>query len=297
MVLQYEGCEIILGRDWFKACKPIELNCDDMTITVKWLGPTLKLIANKSQVASRVIFLKDIEGNYILSVQKTTLEENSEMNGLLSEIGNAFKVSEGLKKVFYWLGMKLHVENFVKTCDVCLKNKLHFVLLKSSPQALPVYDPRLNGYILPNSTTHSYMVTNQGVLKDIVQQSKVMMCSLKENLISIHTMMAIYADKPRSKKHFEVGDQSPPVQKNTHSLPFYLSLDSAQEVEAVAGGENRATDVSPLVYTLVKSWLAVEALKENDVVLFYKLMFRGEKVSRVSHFKRKAEHDLQLSLN
>ncbi|KAH6824136.1 sec23/sec24 transport family protein [Perilla frutescens var. hirtella] len=69
-----------------------------------------------------------------------------------------------------------------------------------------------------------------------------------------------------------------------------------QEVEVVARDENEAAKVSPMVFTTEKLWSVVEALKANDVVLFYKLAFEAEEVNYVNRPKRKAKQKLHLIL-
>ncbi|KAH6817620.1 hypothetical protein C2S51_001223 [Perilla frutescens var. frutescens] len=71
----------------------------------------------------------------------------------------------------------------------------------------------------------------------------------------------------------------------------------AKEVESIAGGKNGAAKVSSMVFITTCPWKVVGALKANDIAMFYKAVFGEEKVSHITHPKRKSEQKLPLIIS
>ncbi|KAH6817325.1 cactus-binding carboxy-terminal [Perilla frutescens var. frutescens] len=118
-LLQHEGCDIILGGDWLRACTPIELDYEKMTVTIGWGGKKIKMFAHRSQVDCKTPF-----------------------------------------------------------------------------QALYGYAP---AYL----ATGPYLDAVNTEVKDTLQERKLMLGNLKENLLAAQNCMKVYADKSREEKSYE----------------------------------------------------------------------------------------------
>ncbi|KAH6820459.1 hypothetical protein C2S53_002617 [Perilla frutescens var. hirtella] len=107
-LLQLEGCDIILGGDWLKACSPIELDYEKMTVAIHCKGRKIKLLAHKSQPECQMIShhtlykmmhsqaTHEIEEVYLVANQTLTQSENPKLQKLLEEFEMIFQEPQGL---------------------------------------------------------------------------------------------------------------------------------------------------------------------------------------------------------
>ncbi|KAK6121531.1 hypothetical protein DH2020_044722 [Rehmannia glutinosa] len=97
MLLENEGCDLILGGDWLKSCTPIELDYDKMTFTVTFMGRRIKIQALRSIAECKMISgpslyklinqesSAEVEAVYVVSVNNTIPSENSTLHDLLTK--------------------------------------------------------------------------------------------------------------------------------------------------------------------------------------------------------------------
>ncbi|KAK6115436.1 hypothetical protein DH2020_007705 [Rehmannia glutinosa] len=95
-LLKNEGCDLILGGDWLKACTPIELDYDKMTFTVTLKGRRVKLQALTSITECQFIsghslfellhmnHEEQVEAMYVLTVQDSNSVADPKLLSLLS---------------------------------------------------------------------------------------------------------------------------------------------------------------------------------------------------------------------
>ncbi|KAH6799229.1 hypothetical protein C2S51_035713 [Perilla frutescens var. frutescens] len=107
-LLQHEGCDVILGGDWLKACSPIELDYELMAVTIRWMRKKLKLFANKThsecQFMSHHFLFKllhttlksEVEEVFVVTVQADNPTKNQQLEGLITEFEDIFQEPEGL---------------------------------------------------------------------------------------------------------------------------------------------------------------------------------------------------------
>ncbi|KAH6761080.1 hypothetical protein C2S51_018029 [Perilla frutescens var. frutescens] len=88
-LLQHEGCDVILGGDWLKACTPIELDYKKMAVTINCGGKKFQIFANKSTADCSLISHHslykllhtkarvEVEEIFVVTSQKSDYSESS----------------------------------------------------------------------------------------------------------------------------------------------------------------------------------------------------------------------------
>ncbi|KAH6764801.1 hypothetical protein C2S51_016050 [Perilla frutescens var. frutescens] len=168
LIKVHKGCDVILGDDWLKACSSIELDYELMTITVKWMGKKLKLYANKSQSECQFI-----------------------------SHHSPFKLM--------YTSSKKEVEEFYKEAGT----EQAFLLLKQTMtqkcQAMRTITSfqALYGYAPSYFATGPYLNASNEEVNEVIQERKLMLQQLKENLRRAQGRMRTYANRSREEKQFE----------------------------------------------------------------------------------------------
>lgn len=110
-LLQNDGCDIILGGDWLKACTPIKYDYDKMIVTLRVNGKKIKLQTHTSTATCSFIsfqslhslmsssFESEIEEVFLITTPKLDGHENVKLTQLLEEYSDLFHEPKGLPPV------------------------------------------------------------------------------------------------------------------------------------------------------------------------------------------------------
>lgn len=102
-----EGCDLILDGDWLKTCTPVQLDYDNMTIIVTWLGKRVKLQAVKDKGECQLFtgptlnhllyyVLDDIVEIYWVKTKQEHVTSTQDMDEILTEFQDVFEEPKGL---------------------------------------------------------------------------------------------------------------------------------------------------------------------------------------------------------
>ncbi|KAL0319955.1 UNVERIFIED_CONTAM: hypothetical protein Sradi_5257000 [Sesamum radiatum] len=118
-----------------------------------------------------------------------------------------------IKPIFYWPTLKGDVHSWVRECEVCQRSKHENVpypgLLQLFTYSQPSMVLHLMDFVegLPPSEEELSFLNHHSEVDELIQERVKVLQLLKENLQQAQQRMKSYADKKRTEREFEVGDE------------------------------------------------------------------------------------------